>query len=62
VCLLNIHNATLGIRQSNDTENEFNVIGPKVGFVEDLDTNLNLLRKKVNSPKLVIEEMWIGYT
>jgi hypothetical protein len=61
VCiLLNIHNATLGLRQSNDAENEFSVIGPKMGFVEDLDTNLNLLRKKVNSHKLVIEEMIIG--
>lgn len=58
--LLNIHNATLGLRERNDAENEFSVIGPKVGFVEDLDTNLNLLRKKVNSPKLVIEEMIIG--
>ncbi|NIK67013.1 MULTISPECIES: spore germination protein [unclassified Paenibacillus] len=51
-----------GVRQNNDTENEFSVVGPKVGFVESLDTNIGLLRSQVNLPNLVVKEILIGTT
>ncbi|WP_435170262.1 spore germination protein [Paenibacillus glycanilyticus] len=58
-----IHIATVeGVRQNNDTENEFSVVGPKVGFVESLDTNIGLLRSQVNIPNLVVKEILIGTT
>lgn len=49
-----------GMRSNNDTENEFSVVGPKVGFVEDLDTNLSLLRAQINIPNLIIKEITMG--
>jgi hypothetical protein len=58
--LINLNNGLAGLRQFNDSENEFSVVGPKMGFVEDIDTNINLLRRKINSPKLVTEEIIIG--
>ncbi|TDL74902.1 spore germination protein [Peribacillus frigoritolerans] len=58
--LINISNLSKGARQFNDSENEFSVIGPKVGFVENLDTNINILRRKVKSPLLVTEELVLG--
>jgi spore germination protein KA len=51
-----------GLRENNDTENEFSVVGPKVGFVEDLDTNIGLLRTQINIPNLIIKEIIIGTT
>ncbi|QGQ96146.1 spore germination protein [Paenibacillus psychroresistens] len=50
----------LGLRLNNDTENEFSVVGPKVGFVEDLETNIHLLRVKLNIPNLIVKEFTIG--
>ncbi|MEH7454503.1 spore germination protein [Gottfriedia acidiceleris] len=58
--LINLKNGLAGLRQFNDSENEFSVVGPKMGFVEDIDTNINLLRRKINSPNLVTEEIIIG--
>ncbi|SIS03812.1 GerA spore germination protein [Peribacillus simplex] len=49
-----------GYRDQNDSENEYSVVGPKVGFVEDLSTNINLLRKNIVSEKLIFEEHTIG--
>ncbi|PGL70990.1 spore germination protein [Bacillus sp. AFS055030] len=57
---INVENSNLGYRENNDTENEFSVIGPKVGFVEDLSTNLHLIRKKLPIPELVFEEIKVG--
>ncbi|MGM0878944.1 MAG: spore germination protein [Bacillota bacterium] len=51
-----------GLRKNNDTENEFSVVGPKVGFVEDLDTNIGLLRTQINIPNLIIKEIIVGTT
>ncbi|UNJ81430.1 spore germination protein [Metabacillus dongyingensis] len=60
-CLLvNVNNLSKGLRESNETENEFNVIGPKLGFVESLDTNILLLRTKIKSPLLTTEELVLG--
>lgn len=58
--LANLVNSQSGQRQSNDTENESSVIGPKAGFVENLDTNLHLLRQKLPTPRLIIEALTIG--
>lgn len=51
-----------GVRKTNETENEFSVVGPKVGFVEDLDTNIRLIRTQVNIPNLTIKEIIVGTT
>jgi hypothetical protein len=60
-CLLvNVGNLSEGIRTTNETENEFSVTGPKIGFVESLDTNILLLRSKLKSPLLTIEEFVLG--
>lgn len=58
--LVNVNNGQLGHRLNNDTENEFSVVGPKVGFVENIDVNIHLLRQQVAVSKLVIEEISIG--
>ncbi|MFC4779354.1 spore germination protein [Paenibacillus sp. GCM10023252] len=57
--LVNIPNM-LGLRDSNDTENEFSVVGPKVGFVEDIHTNIRLIRALIKVPNLVVREITIG--
>jgi len=60
-CLLvNVNNLSKGIRETNETENEFNVIGPKLGFVESPDTNIHLIRSKLKSPLLTTEEIVLG--
>ncbi|MBD0382579.1 spore germination protein [Paenibacillus sedimenti] len=51
-----------GLRKENNTENEFSVVGPKVGFVEDLDINIRLLRAQINIPNLIVKEITIGST
>lgn len=49
-----------GLRKFNNTENEFSVVGPKIGFVEDMDTNIHLLRAIINIPNLVVKEITLG--
>jgi len=58
--LINVADLERGYRENNLAENEYSVIGPKVAFVEDLDTNLNLLRKEIISENLVFEEQIKG--
>lgn len=58
--LINISYPRLGQRETNDTQNEFSVIGPKVGFIEDLATNLHLIRDHLNTSDLIFEEMTVG--
>ncbi|SHM74847.1 spore germination protein [Gracilibacillus kekensis] len=57
--LLDINYPRLGQRETNDTQNEFSVIGPKVGFIEDLTTNLHLIRNHLNTSDLIFEELVI---
>jgi hypothetical protein len=60
-CLLvNVGNLSEGVRKTNETENEYSVTGPKIGFVESLDTNILLLRSKLKSPLLTTEEFVLG--
>ncbi|NBD26890.1 spore germination protein [Paenibacillus glycinis] len=49
-----------GVRQSNITESEFSVVGTNVGFIEDLETNIHLIRSQLNVPNLVVKEVAIG--
>ncbi|MCM3584698.1 spore germination protein [Mesobacillus maritimus] len=58
--LLNIADHRLGQRETNDTQNEFSVIGPKVGFIEDLSTNLHLIRDHLSTSDLIFEEVTVG--
>ncbi|TLS38153.1 spore germination protein [Pseudalkalibacillus caeni] len=55
-----IHAATHKNRQVSVPEVEFSVIGPKEAFVESVDTNLNLVRKRLPIPNLRIEEVRVG--
>ncbi|MGG3467018.1 spore germination protein [Neobacillus pocheonensis] len=39
---------------------ESSAVGPQVGFIEELDTNINLIRKRLPVPELLVEEMKVG--
>ncbi|MCH6267345.1 spore germination protein [Neobacillus citreus] len=58
--LISLENSRLGMRETNEGENEFSVIGPKVGFIEDLTTNLHLLRSHLVTSDLIFEEFEVG--
>jgi hypothetical protein len=60
VLMVDLSAITKGYRQANDTENEFSVVGPKVGFIENIGTNLYLLRQNIVSSDLIFEEITIG--
>ncbi|CAM4442646.1 spore germination protein KA [Paenibacillus endophyticus] len=47
-------------RSIAEPETESVVRGPREGFVEDCSRNISLIRKRLKSEKLVIEEMIIG--
>lgn len=47
-------------RSISPPEVEFSVIGPKEAFVESIDQNLNLIRKRIPVKELIIEEIGIG--
>ncbi|WXB92439.1 spore germination protein [Bacillus sp. FJAT-52991] len=47
-------------RQVAVPETEYTVIGPKEAFVEALDTNVNLVRKRLPVPELQMKEMVVG--
>lgn len=48
------------VRNVAPPEVEFSVIGPKESFVESLDQNLNLIRKRLPIKELIIEEITVG--
>ncbi|NWQ42340.1 spore germination protein [Bacillus sp. EB106-08-02-XG196] len=41
-------------------EVEFSVIGPKESFVESIDQNLNLIRKRIPVKELIMEKLTVG--
>lgn len=47
-------------RSLGDATSETVVRGPKIGFIEDLDTNLALLRQRLKNPDLKTVDMKIG--
>lgn len=60
ILLIELSDSRLGQRETNDTQNEFSVIGPKIGFIEDIRTNLNLIREQINTADLIYEEFTVG--
>lgn len=47
-------------RSVSTPEVEFSVNGPKEAFVESLDTNINLIRKRLPVPELRVKELTVG--
>ncbi|MDQ0226130.1 spore germination protein [Metabacillus niabensis] len=47
-------------RQPDESVAEVSAIGPKDGFVEDINTNLGLIRKRLRTSSLVVKEYTIG--
>ncbi|MBM7553610.1 spore germination protein [Thalassobacillus pellis] len=41
-------------------EVEFSVVGPKEAFVESLEVNVNLIRKRLHTPNLIMKEVKVG--
>ncbi|GIQ66772.1 spore germination protein [Paenibacillus cisolokensis] len=58
-CLL-VHASMPKGRDVNSPEVEFSVVGPKEAFVESLDMNLNLIRKRMPTANLRVKEMIVG--
>ncbi|RLQ96576.1 spore germination protein [Falsibacillus albus] len=48
------------VRSVTQPEVEFSVIGPKEAFVESIDQNINLVRKRLPIKELVVERFVIG--
>ncbi|KMY55180.1 spore gernimation protein GerA [Bacillus sp. FJAT-27231] len=47
-------------RQISIPETEYSVVGPKEAFVESLDTNINLIRKRIPIPDFQVKELTVG--
>ncbi|UOQ48185.1 spore germination protein [Gracilibacillus caseinilyticus] len=47
-------------RQISQPEIEFSVIGPKLAFIEDMQTNISLIRKRVSLPQLHVKKLNAG--
>ncbi|WAA09909.1 spore germination protein [Fervidibacillus albus] len=48
------------VRNITVPEVEFSVIGPKEAFVESLNQNLNMIRKRLQIKELVVEQLEVG--
>ncbi|MEH7334434.1 spore germination protein [Neobacillus drentensis] len=58
-CLL-INIANSKFRDVGMPTMESSALGPQVGFIEELDTNINLIRKRLPVPELLVHEMKVG--
>jgi hypothetical protein len=58
VIILNTFSAATRAITPPDTEST--VLGPQDAFVESLNTNLSLIRRRINNPKLKIKKMTVG--
>ncbi|MEH7075710.1 spore germination protein [Neobacillus drentensis] len=58
-CLL-INIANSKFRDVSITTLESSALGPQVGFIEELDININLIRKRLPVPELLVIEMKVG--
>lgn len=58
-CLL-INIANSKFRDVSIATIESSAVGPQVGFIEELDTNINLIRKRLPVPDLLVIEMKVG--
>ncbi|WMX58779.1 spore germination protein [Peribacillus sp. R9-11] len=60
--LILLSNDKTGLREQNNVENEYSVVGPQIGFVENIDVNIHLLRQQINTFDLITKEISIGST
>ncbi|WP_163100413.1 spore germination protein [Peribacillus alkalitolerans] len=58
--VLSIQASNFPIRQPEESALETSIRGPKDGFVEDLKTNISLIRRRLNSTSLCLEKFTIG--
>ncbi|WP_339148672.1 MULTISPECIES: spore germination protein [unclassified Sutcliffiella] len=58
-CLL-VNIANTKFRDVGITTTEASAIGPQAGFIEELDTNINLIRKRLRISDLIVKEMTVG--
>ncbi|MCO7175889.1 spore germination protein [Sporolactobacillus kofuensis] len=47
-------------RQVDQPEIETSIIGPRESFIESIDANINLVRKRIPIPQFSVEEMRVG--
>lgn len=47
-------------RQVSPPEVEFSVVGPKESFVESIDININLIRRRLPLPELMVDDVTVG--
>lgn len=67
IIMLDQHNRALALniggtdkRSIEEPSTQTIIRGPKEGFVEDINTNIGLIRKKIKNPRLVFEEFNVG--
>ncbi|MGA5688267.1 spore germination protein [Cytobacillus pseudoceanisediminis] len=58
--ILSIRAANLPKRQPEESALETSIRGPKDGFVEDLQTNISLIRRRLNTSSLCVEKYTFG--
>ena len=58
--LLKVTVPNITVRSPDEPDNEHVIRGSHEGFVESLDTNLSLIRKRLAIPNLVVQSMQIG--
>lgn len=58
--LLSIQAGEFPKRQPEESALETSIRGPKDGFVEDIKTNVSLIRRRLNTPSLCLEKFTIG--
>lgn len=58
--ILNIHAGDFPSRQPEESALETSIRGPKDGFVENIQTNISLIRRRLNTPSLCVEKYTIG--
>ena len=57
---LSIQAGSLPMRQPEESAIESSIRGPKDGFVEDIKTNISLIRRRLNTSSLCLEKYTIG--
>ncbi|MBP2646034.1 MAG: spore germination protein [Firmicutes bacterium] len=58
--LIVIESRKMEARAISEPETETNVRGPREGFVETLQTNITLLRRRIKNPNLITKKVVIG--
>jgi hypothetical protein len=58
--ILSIHAGNLPKREPEESSLETSIRGPKDGFVEDLNTNISLIRRRLFTPALSVKKYKIG--